>query len=349
MSKKFRISIIGCLATVIYLFISFFFLLIPVNIKAGDFWVTLIIASLLYAVGNMVDRAFGFLSRSSSPRGNKFPIPFLVPIFLFIVMMILIIAGAKLFHAKSYASILSIKEVEFSEDLPEASATDSIALMDTASAQMLGDREIGALANLVSQFDVSGNYTQIDYQGTPVKVSALYYTGFFKWINNRAEGVPGYVSVDPVSMTDSYNDLKSGMKYVPSAYLLKDAGRHIWLNYPTTMWGNLHFEIDEDGNLSGGYWNSVISKKGYKKVTSSYSYDEETDENVEIPDYGYVAKDGDIWIYTGVTSVNSDSSNIGFLLANERTGESHYFSINGADKNSVFDTSTPLPLIHEGI
>ena len=123
-------------------------------------------------------------------------------------MMILIIAGAKLFHAKSYASILSIKEVEFSDDLPEASATDSIALMDTASAQMLGDREIGALANLVSQFDVSGNYTQIDYQGTPVKVSALYYTGFFKWINNRAEGVPGYVSVDPVSMTASYNELK---------------------------------------------------------------------------------------------------------------------------------------------
>ncbi|MDD6633075.1 MAG: hypothetical protein PUE83_09465 [Lachnobacterium sp.] len=398
MSKKFRISIIGCLATVVYLFISFFFLLIPININAGDFWVTLIIASLLYAVGNMVDRAFGFLSRSSNPRGNKFPIPFLVPIFLFIVMMILIIAGAKLFHAKSYASILSIKEVEFSEDLPEASATDSIALMDTASAQMLGDREIGALANLVSQFDVSGNYTQIDYQGTPVKISALYYTGFFKWINNRAEGVPGYVSVDPVSMTASYNELKSGMKYVPSAYLLEDAGRHIWLNYPTTMWGNLHFEIDEDGNpyyvasvydkkiavlsgktvsgciilnpvtgdtekydldsvpkwvdvvydgntlceqynwygnLSGGYWNSVISKKGCKKVTSSYSYDEETDENVEIPDYGYVAKDGDIWIYTGVTSVNSDSSNIGFLLANERTGESHYFSINGADEKSA--------------
>ena len=89
------------------------------------------------------------------------------------------------------------------------------------------------------------------------------------------------------------------------------------------------------GNLSGGYWNSVISKKGCKKVTSSYSYDEETDENVEIPDYGYVAKDGDIWIYTGVTSVNSDSSNIGFLLANERTGESHYFSINGADEKSA--------------
>ena len=76
MSKKFRISIIGCLATVVYLFISFFFLLIPINLKAGDFWVTLIIASLLYAVGNMVDRAFGFLSRSSNPRGNKFPIPF---------------------------------------------------------------------------------------------------------------------------------------------------------------------------------------------------------------------------------------------------------------------------------
>ena len=52
-------------------------------------------------------------------------------------------------------------------------------------------------------------------------------------------------------------------------------------------------------------------------------------------DYGYIAKDGDIWIYTGVTSVNDDSSNIGFIMVNERTSEAHYFSIAGADENSA--------------
>ena len=47
------------------------------------------------------------------------------------------------------------------------------------------------------------------------------------------------------------------------------------------------------------------------------------------------SKNGDIWIYTGVTSVNGDRSNIGFLLANERTGEAHYYSIAGADEKSA--------------
>ena len=398
MGKKFRISILGIIAVVIYLFISFFFMLVPINLHAYDFWVTIIISCLLYGMGNMFSNAFGFFSKKQKPKANTIPGPFVLAIILILILVIISFSGAKIFHAKAYASILPIKDVEFTEDIPDASATDSIALMDTASAKMLGDREIGALANLVSQFNVSDDYTQIDYQGAPVKVSALYYAGFFKWINNNDSGVPGYVSVNPVTMSASYNELSSGMKYVPSAYLFEDAGRHIWMKYPTTMWGNLHFEIDEKGNpyyvasvyektisllsgktvsgciildpvtgetekydlkdvpqwvdmvydgnticeqynwygnLSNGYWNSVFSKKGCKKVTTCYTYDEESSENIEIPDYGYVAKDGDIWIYTGITSVNSDSSNIGFLLANERTGESHYFSINGADEKSA--------------
>ncbi|MBQ2391464.1 MAG: hypothetical protein II306_06815, partial [Clostridia bacterium] len=75
-------------------------------------------------------------------------------------------------------------------------------------------------------------------------------------------------------------------------------------------------------------------KKGCKQVTTYSSEDDSSDEK-PISDYGYVAKDGDIWIYTGVTSVNGDSSNIGFLLANERTGESRYYAIAGADEKSA--------------
>lgn len=58
--------------------------------------------------------------------------------------------------------------------------------MDTASARMLGDREIGSLSNVVSQFNVSDDYTQIDYNGKPAKVAALDYAGFFKWIGNKS-------------------------------------------------------------------------------------------------------------------------------------------------------------------
>ena len=65
---------------------------------------------------------------------------------------------------------------------------------------------------------------------------------------NNKEGVRGYVTVDPVSMSASFVR-SEGMKYVPSAYFLDDAKRHIWLEYPTLMTENLHFEIDVDGSL----------------------------------------------------------------------------------------------------
>ena len=397
--KKFKVSGLGIAAALIALFIMFFFFLVPINLKATEFWMTMILATACYAGGNLLQSSvWGFWKNGLDGVERHLLKPFLLPVGIFAVFVIISISGASLFNARSYASILKVEDAEFTEDLPEALGTDSIALMDTASAKKLGDREIGALSNVVSQFDVSEDYSQIDFQGSPMKVSALYYTGFFKWLNNRSDGIPGYVTVNPVGMNAKYEKLEKGMKYVPSAYLLEDAGRHIWLKYPTTMWGNLHFEIDEEGNpyyvasvydkkislfsgdtvsgcitmdpvtgethkydldevpkwvdevfdgeticqqynwygkYSGGFWNSVISKKGCKKVTSSQVYNDDDEEYVETPDYGYVAKDGDIWIYTGVTSVNSDSSNIGFLLANERTGESHYFSVNGADEKSA--------------
>ena len=91
------------------------------------------------------------------------------------------------------------------------------------------------------------------------------------------------------------------------------------------------------GTLQNGFLNSIIGKKGCKQVTTYYS--DETEDETPTVDYGYVSKDGDIWIYTGITSVNGDSSNIGFLLANERTGESHYFSVAGADEKSAMSAA----------
>lgn len=322
---------------------------------------------------------------------------YLGPIVLAVLIVLIGITGSTLFNAIEYSEILKVTDSDFSVDLAESVGTDSIALMDTKSAQMLGDREIGALSDVVSQFNVSYEYTQIDYNGKPVKVSALEYAGFFKWINNRNNGIKGYVTVDPVSMSASFEE-SQGMKYVPSAFFSEDAYRYLWTNYPTLMLENLHFEIDESGKpyyvasviektislfggktvvgcivldpVSGetekydvadipkwidvvfygdliceqynwygmfrnGYLNSMFAKKDCKQVTTYYSSDEEDVDEAPVSDYGYIAKDGDIWIYTGVTSVNGDSSNIGFLLANERTGESRYYSISGADEKSA--------------
>lgn len=336
-------------------------------------------------------------------NGQKIAVPFnikgklfLIPVGILALLAVISLLSGKMFHAKSYAAILPVQESDFATDLSESISPDTIALMDTASARKLGDRKIGSLTHVVSQYDVAQEYTQIDYQGKPLKVAPLEYAGFFKWMNNKKSGATGYVTVNPVDMEASFVEC-AGMKYIPSAYFGQDAKRHMWSQFPTLMLENLHFEIDENGKpyyvasiikksiflfggktVSGcvvmdpvtgkctrydlkdvprwvdvvfegdliceqynwyglyenGYFNSLFAKKGCKQVTSCQSAD--ADGNiVDSIDFGYVAKDGDIWIYTGVTSVNGDSSNIGFLLSNERTGESRFYPIAGADEKSA--------------
>ena len=387
---------------------GFFISSTAINIHNPGFWVIVILALFAAILAGRLAKGckdFGWVTVSkktgSKGRTKKYSefrfsiVPYILPIALTVIIIGAGIVGSTMFNATSYAKILKVNDSDFTADLSESVETDSIALMDTASARMLGDREIGALSDVVSQFDVSNDYIQIDYNGKPVKVSALEYAGFFKWMNNK-EGVKGYVTVDPVSMSASF-EKSEGMKYIPSAYFLEDAKRHIWLEYPTLMTENLHFEIDESGKpyyvasivdktislfggktvsgcivldpVSGeivkydvadiprwidvvfhgdliceqynwygmyqnGFMNSLFAKKGCKQVTTYSSEDDSSDEK-PVSDYGYVAKDGDIWIYTGVTSVNGDSSNIGFLLANERTGESRYYAIAGADEKSA--------------
>ncbi len=402
--------IIGAVAAVLFLAIGFYALCPALNIKNPGLWILLDAALFIFVIVERLVKGckdFGYVtvsikkgSKGRTKKQTKFNFsfkPYIVPLALTAVMIFIAFISGIFFNGVRHSEILKVTESDFTADLAESVGTDSIALMDTASAQMLGDREIGTLSDVVSQFDVSYEYTQIDYKGRPVKVSPLEYAGYFKWANNKAKGAPGYVSVDPVSMSASFNKTE-GMKYVPSAYFGEDAFRYLRTKYPTLMLGNLHFEIDEEGKpyyiasvidhtialfggetvvgcvvldpvtgetvryelsdiprwvdvvfsgdliceqynwhgmYSNGYLNSLFGKKDCKQVTQYSAGDEESYDETPVSDYGYVSKDGDIWIYTGITSVNGDSSNIGFLLANERTGESRYYAVAGADEKSA--------------
>ena len=402
-SKAFP-HIIGGIAALVLAFLYCYFLCPAINVQNPGLWVLIALMVLVYLLGFSLCGGGGGKSITvrgkngvavQIPMGINFKL-FLIPLCIFLLMAACSIIGSTMFNAKGYASILTVTDSDFATDLSESVSTDAIALMDTASAQMLGDREIGALSHVVSQYDVAANYTQIDFGGKPIKVAPLEYAGFFKWINNKATGATGYVTVDPVSMSASFVECE-GMKYIPSAYFGEDAKRHLWSQFPTLMLENLHFEIDESGKpyyvasivkksvflfggktVSGcvvmdpvtgectrydladvprwvdvvfdgyliceqynwhglyqnGYLNSLFAKKGCKQVTTYSTVDADGNE-VDSADFGYVAKDGDIWIYTGITSVNGDSSNIGFLLANERTGESRFYPIAGADEKSA--------------
>ena len=51
--------------------------------------------------------------------------------------------------------------------------------------------------------------------------------------------------------------------------------------------------------------------------------------------YNYIAKDDDVWVYSGVTSATADESIIGIVLVNQRTQESHFYSVPGATEASA--------------
>ena len=55
--------------------------------------------------------------------------------------------------------------------------------------------------------------------------------------------------------------------------------------------------------------------------------------------FNYIAMDDDVWVYTGVTSVSGDESNVGFVLMNQRTMETRYYSCAGAEEYSAMSSA----------
>lgn len=74
------------------------------------------------------------------------------------------------------------------------------------------------------------------------------------------------------------------------------------------------------GKLQNGFWNSIIFQN---------------DVNLASAGSGSIALDDDVWVYTGVTSSEADSSNFGFILCNQRTKETRYYQNGGAMENAA--------------
>lgn len=77
---------------------------------------------------------------------------------------------------------------------------------------------------------------------------------------------------------------------------------------------------DYNGSLKHGFINSVLSQKDCLKTTDGYNY---------------IALEDDVWVYTGITSVGQDNSNVGFVLMNQRTMETRYYEVSGAEEYSA--------------
>lgn len=298
---------------------------------------------------------------------------------LFVAVVVIAAVGSvvsmPLLRAAAYRDLLTVQTGDFASDVAQISFNE-IPTLDRTSAEFLGDRQMGTLSDMVSQFEYSGDSTQINYQGRPVRVAPIAYADLFKWLTNRGQGLPAYVVVDMVTQEATVTRLPEGMKYSFSEPLNRNIVRHLRFHYPTMMFSTPEFEIDESGHpwwiaprvvktigLFGGtdiqgavLVDAITGQCQYYKevptwvdtlyvpelIMQQYDYHGtlvhgfinsllgQRDVTITTDGYNYIAMNDDVYAYTGVTSANADQSNLGFLLCNMRTKETHFYEAPGA-------------------
>ena len=387
MKKEKIINVIKSLViTLVVGFIYFYIALPPINIHSIEFYIFAIITYSVFLIsisifeyGTMFDGKV--ISRKVKPsRLYKYSFALIPTIIVLIV--IINFALSPIFNSKSYANRIKIGTgKDFSTEVKEVDFS-KVPLLDRDSTSIIGDRVVGGMTDLVSQFYVSDLYSQINYDNKIVRVTPLEYDDFIKFMINRNNGIPYFVVVNSVSGEAELKKLDKGMKYMPSAYFNDNLYRRLRFNYPTVIMGEANFELDNDGKpffvvptikysgvglkeeidgvivfdpvtgksnkymvgnvptwidhvfspsliieqfddyglYNGGFLNSLFGQKNVVATTDGYNY---------------MTYDDDVYLYTGVTSVASDESNLGFILVNMRTKETNYYIIPGAEEFSA--------------
>ena len=154
---------------------------------------------------------------------------------------IIIMYSSPIFHAQQYATLIEKQKGNFAKDVAEITF-DQVPTVDRDTAQRLGDRKMGELVELVSQFSVAADYTQINYQGKPVRVSPLEYAGFFKWLNNKKAGIPNLIMVDMINGEVTLEKPKQNIMISESERFGSNLKRYLRYNYLTDIFGDFSFE-----------------------------------------------------------------------------------------------------------
>ena len=384
--KKFnKRIIINSLLTLVIGFLYFYVFLPPINIHAIEFWIFFIMIYLLYLILNFVSFV-GYASLkgniSTIKLSKTYKILFAIIPLIIVVIILTNFILSPIFSSKSYAHRIVITEGKKFEEEVKVVDFNKVPLLDKDSTQKIGDRVMGEMTDLVSQFTVSNLYTQINYNDKIVRVTPLEYDGMIKYFTNRGNGITGYIVVDSVTGKAELVRLKEGMKYMPSAMFNENLYRKLRFSYPTEIFGEETFELDNEGNpywivptlkysgvglkeevsgivildpvtgdtkkydleeipswvdhvysadlimeqvndwgkYNGGFLNSIFGQKNVVATTRGYNY---------------LIQDDDVYLYTGITSVASDESNLGFILTNMRTKETNYYLIPGAEEYSA--------------
>ena len=146
---------------------------------------------------------------------------------------------------------------------------------------------------------------EIDDNGTPYWVASTveYRIGWWSGYD-----IGGAVLVNAITGESVYYDLED----IPS-----------WVDQVFSS--NLVVEqLTYTGKYSNGFFNSIFGQTGVLRPTEGYNY---------------LAINDDVWLYTGMTSVLADESNVGFVLVNLRTKETKFYSIPGAEEYSAMSSA----------
>ena len=382
--KKTKTKILTVLVLILLAGIYYYVKLPAINIHADGFWMFLLVVITAVA-GFYIGRRRLFRKEDIKASGIA---KGLIGLFLLVVAVYLAgtLLSSPIINAKKYQKLLNVENGDFQTDIKELSF-DQIPLLDRDSATLLGNRKMGSMVDMVSQFEVDELYSQINYQDKPVRVSPLRYANVIKWFTNQSEGIPAYIRIDMTTQSTELVMLDEGMKYSTSEYFNRNIHRHLRFRYPTYIFGELSFEIDDNGvpywvapvkkfniGLFGGETvGRVVLCNAITGETEDYAIDEvpewidhayDADLLVQLYDYygtlkhgffnsilsqkdclkttdgyNYLAIDDDVWVYTGVTSVNEDQSNVGFVLMNQRTMETKFYEVEGATENSAMSSA----------
>lgn len=164
-------------------------------------------------------------------------------------VVVMSILGSEFINAAKYRNQIVISETtDFSSSFNSISLA-KIPVVDRDTAVQLGDKQIGKVQGLGSQFNIDPAYTLVSTQDEILRVSPLEYQGLIKWFQNRDTGVPNFVRINVNDASDvDLVSLEKGMKYVPSAYFDQDLLRHVRFAYRTEILQDFSFEIDDEGN-----------------------------------------------------------------------------------------------------
>ena len=393
MKKTFKF--LAAAALLVSLFIYYYVTIPAINIHSVGFWQCLLFAiavlNVIYALfrSRQYAKLHGRQARVKELLGSSNLIKAGIGVFLILFAVFLAgsVLSSPIVNASRYQKLLTVENSDFSKDIKEVSY-QTIPLLDKNSAELLGNRKMGSMVDMVSQFEVSSEYTQINYQDTPVRVAPLVYASPVKWLTNQSKGIPAYIRIDMATQNTECVKLKEGIRYSKSEYFNRNIYRHLRFRYPTYIFDDqIFFEIDDNGTpfwvcpvkeftiglfggqtvgkavlcnaitgeceeyevedvpnwvdkvfsaellmrlynyhgtLKHGFFNSVLGQKDCLQTTNGYNY---------------IALDDDVWVYTGVTSVSGDQSNVGFVLINQRTMETKFYTIEGAIEDSAMSSA----------